>query len=41
MTDIHSPSLGLKQRLLNGVSVPEMLMCASLALAGSAHAQTG
>lgn len=39
MTDLHSPSCARKQRLLNGASLSVMVLCASLALAGSAHAQ--
>lgn len=40
MTDLHPFSRALRQRLLNGASVAAMVLCASLALGGTAQAQT-
>lgn len=40
MTDLYPYSRVLRQRLLGGASVPAMMLCASLAMSGTAQAQT-
>lgn len=39
MTDLYPYSRVLRQRLLGGASVPAMMLCASLAMSGTAQAQ--